>query len=59
MQISLQLDKGHLFLNLDGSLWLYDTGTPTSFGDSGQTLEGKEFQPPSDYMGLSASTLSD
>ena len=52
MQISLQLDKGHLFLNLDGSLWLYDTGAPTSFGDSGLTLEGKEFQPPSDYMGL-------
>ena len=59
MQIPLHLDKGHLFLDLAGSCWLYDTGAPTSFGDSSLTLGGKEFKPSSNYMGLSASTLSD
>jgi len=59
MQIPLHLDKGHLFLKLEGVLWLYDTGAPSSFGDSGLTIGGWKFNPPSSYMGLSASILSD
>ena len=59
MQIPLHLDKGHLLLDLKGSLWLYDTGAPSSFGDSPLAIEGVEFNPPAAYMGLSASTLSE
>ncbi|NEX15125.1 MAG: hypothetical protein C1943_00455 [Halochromatium sp.] len=50
---------GHLFIELQGHLWLFDTGAPTSFGDA-RSLQilGERFDlSPSDF-GLSASSLS-
>jgi hypothetical protein len=32
--IKLQLRNNHLFLDLGGDFWVYDTGCPTSFGSS-------------------------
>ena len=50
---------GHLFLDVNGHLWLLDTGAPTSFGRSSTlTLEGMEFQVGDDYMGLTLDGLS-
>jgi hypothetical protein len=50
---------GHLFVELDGGLWLFDTGSPASFGDLDEiTFDDERFQLGNDYMGLSASTLS-
>jgi len=50
---------GHLFVEIDGWLWLFDTGAPESFGDSNEiTLDAQCFKLSNGYMGLSASTLS-
>ena len=50
---------GHLFIEIDGGLWLFDTGSPASFGNSNEiTLDAQCFKLSKDYMGLSASTLS-
>lgn len=57
--LPLILKNGHLFVELDGNLWLFDTGAPTSFGDDGTvTIAGEEIELGHDYMGLSANTLS-
>jgi len=56
----LNFRDGHLFLETDGQLWLFDTGAPTSFGSqSALSLAGETFQLTDGYMGLTASTLSD
>jgi hypothetical protein len=50
---------GHLFVEIDGWLWLFDTGAPTSFGESNEiTLDVQRFRLCNGYMGLSAATLS-
>ena len=55
----LQLQNGHLFIEISGQTFLLDTGAPTSFGtDSSVTLHGKTFDLPSTWLGLSASDLS-
>ena len=52
-------NSGHLFIEVDRELWLFDTGAPTSFGESGEiTIDDKCFRLGVSYMGLSASTLS-
>jgi len=48
-----------LFLESHGSLWLLDTGSPTSFGSSPITIEGEEFQLGSSHYGLTAANLSE
>jgi len=49
----------HLFVEIDGYLWLFDTGAPASFGESNEiTLDTQCFQLSNDHLGLSASTLS-
>ena len=51
---------GHLFLELEDGMWLFDTGAPTSFGESEEiTLDGHRSPIRNSYMGLSASSLSE
>jgi len=53
------LQNGHPFIELEGNLWLFDTGAPTSFGESKKiTLDGQSFRLNDNYLGFSASTLS-
>ena len=55
----LQLRDGHLFIELSGELWLLDTGAPNSFGtNSNLSLAGEQFRLGSNYLGLTAATLS-
>jgi hypothetical protein len=55
----LQFRNGHVFVVLDGELWLLDTGAPTSFGArSSISAGGKEFGVDSSYLGLTPATLS-
>ncbi len=50
---------GHLFVEIDGWLWLFDTGAPESFGESNEiTLDAQCHRLSNGYMGQSASTLS-
>jgi hypothetical protein len=55
----LHFKSGHVFLEIDSKLWLFDTGAPTSFGSRPElSLAGKTFTVPDSYMGLTAPTLS-
>ena len=54
----LKIQKGHLFVEIDGDDWLLDTGAPTSFGTNQIRIEGRDFPVPSNYMGLTASQLT-
>jgi hypothetical protein len=54
----LILKQGHLFLEIDGHLWLFDTGAPTSFGLGNLALEGLEFRLSPSYMGLTIAQLA-
>lgn len=57
--LPLQLRDGHLFIELNGELWLLDTGAPNSFGtNNGLSLAGEQFRLGSSYLGLTAATLS-
>ena len=54
----LQLRDGHLFIELNGELWLLDTGAPNSFGTNSKlSLAGIQFELGSNYLGLTAATL--
>jgi len=56
----LNFRDGHLFLETDGQLWVFDTGAPISFGSQAALSLGDETFPLTDgYMGLTAGTLSD
>ena len=55
----LHFDNGHLFLDINGSLWLFDTGAPTSFGlQTTLAIGDKTFDIIDNYMGLNSNTLS-
>lgn len=55
----LQTINGHLFIEVDGNLWLLDTGAPLSFGSMPDfSLEGEKFDLESTYLGLTPETLS-
>lgn len=55
----LQLINGHVFVELDGELWVIDTGAPSSFGTSSSlSIVGEQFSLGTDYLGLTAATLS-
>ncbi|CAN5701075.1 hypothetical protein BH11VER1_BH11VER1_38740 [soil metagenome] len=57
--LPLKLQDGHLFLELNGELWLLDTGAPTSFGSSNSlSLAGEQFRLGTSYLGLTAATLT-
>jgi hypothetical protein len=55
----LTFKDGHLFVELEGGTWVYDTGAPTSFGET-QELQfgGETFPVVENYMGLTAAELS-
>ena len=55
----LQLINGHFFVEVDGNLWLLDTGAPLSFGSKTELqLLGEQFELESTYLGLTPETLS-
>ena len=57
--LPLQLRDGHLFVELNGELWLLDTGAPTSFGTANSlSFAGGQFRLGSSYLGLNTGTLS-
>ena len=59
-KLTLLFDGGHLFIDVERELWLFDTGASTSFGDhEGIVFAGKEFSLNHNYMGLSAEKLSE
>lgn len=50
---------GHLFVQVDGHLWLLDTGAPCSFGSPADFhILGEKFELQSFYLGLTPETLS-
>ena len=57
-ELSLTFHKGHLFVKMDGSDWLLDTGAPTSFGTREIAIANENFTIPENYMGLTAGELS-
>ncbi len=59
VQHPLRLLSGHLFIEIDGGLWLLDTGAPSSFGAPGKVaLAGEQSDVASSYLGLDAATLT-
>lgn len=57
--LPLIFSHGHLFVELEGHLWLFDTGAPTSFGAAERLLIADErFNLSSSYFNLTVSTLS-
>jgi len=57
--LPLKSQNGHLFAEIDGELWLIDTGSPTSFG-AGRclTIGNERFCPVANLGELTAETLS-
>jgi hypothetical protein len=57
--IPLHYRSGHLFVEIAGGCWLFDTGAPTSFGDARElSIAGERFSPATSYLGLNAASLS-
>ncbi len=58
--LPLQFREGHIFVEIDGALWLVDTGAPTSFGALNSVLfAGQRFSLESGYANLTATSLSE
>ena len=56
----LTFKSGHLFVELQGGLWVYDTGAPTSFGKASELqFEGETFEVVENFMGFSVTELSE
>lgn len=57
--LPLVFKDGHLFLELERVLWLFDTGAPTSFGTvTSITVAGEQFRLATNYFGLTGTTLA-
>lgn len=57
--LRLEFQDGHLFSELSGELWVFDTGAPNSFGTSPDlTIAGEQFNLSASYLGLDADLLS-
>jgi len=57
--LPLKYINNHMFTELDGQMWLIDTGAPTSFGNSlCITIGGLLFEPVSSYHNYTAETIS-
>ncbi len=55
----LHFRDGHLFVEVDGGLWLFDTGAPSSFGGvTSLSIDEETFHVASSYMGMTAGVLS-
>ena len=59
LTLPLKFETGHLYVSLDEGEWMFDTGSPTSFG-AVETLaiDGEDFKIPTAYMGMDAEQLS-
>ena len=58
--LPLNFETGHLYFTLGGDEWMFDTGSPTSFGAlDAVTLDGEDFKIPAAYMGMDAAQLSE
>jgi len=58
--LPLIFNHGHLFVKLEGNLWLFDTGAPASFGAlRSLTMAGEKFSIGTNYLGLTAEKLSE
>ncbi|MDG2409225.1 MAG: hypothetical protein P8M53_09490 [Pirellulales bacterium] len=56
----LKFETGHLYVTLDDREWMFDTGSPSSFGTTGAlSIDGKELKIPAAYMGMDAEQLSE
>lgn len=56
----LTLTRGHLFVEVEGNLWLVDTGAPTSFGVTPSlAFAAEQFSLGRSLMSLTAETLSE
>ncbi len=56
----LHFRDGHLFVELDGELWVLDTGAPSSFGSRDAVMfAGETFDVGPGFLGLDAETLSE
>lgn len=59
MRIPLLLEHGHLVVQLDGGLWVVDTGSPSSFGRANMIhLGGERLEIADTALGLDADALS-
>ncbi len=59
LSLPLRFETGHLYVTLDGNEWMFDTGSPNSFGAADLVaFNGDEFKIPSAYMGMDAAELS-
>lgn len=57
--LPLIFDHGHLFVEMQGNLWLLDTGAPGSFGTGGTLLiDGARFSVNPSHFGLTSATLT-
>lgn len=55
----LHFQAGHLFAEIAGERWLFDTGAPLSFGKARElSLAGERFSLGQRYVGLDAAALS-
>ncbi len=55
----LSVSTGRLFVELEGLLWLFASGTVTSFGKvKSLTICGEQFRLSPDYLGLTVETFS-
>jgi len=55
----LEMVNGHPAIELEGGLWVLDTGAPISFGKANELgICGNVFRPKTNYLGLNAKQLS-
>ena len=58
MKLPLLFQDNHLYLSVDGALWVYDTGSPDTFGEvatnpfNGKPLTHKRMDRISHYLGV-------
>lgn len=51
---------GHIFIEIEANLWLFDTGAPSSFGRMPELIFcGVPFSLGGDFLGLTADSLSE
>jgi hypothetical protein len=59
-QYPLKFINNHLFIAIDESLWLIDTGSPSSFGETNHiTLDNLHFDIAPELLGTKASVISE
>ncbi len=57
--VPLIFKDGHLFAEIEGHLWLYDTGAPISFGDvENLTIDNERFDIEDNFLGHTATQIS-